>query len=126
MTGDHILLELPADATYGRIARAAAANLALRRGYSLTEIDDLRLAVDEAVITLLGPDAQELPMSVSFDARATHVEVDLRVSEGAPIPAERAARFAEIAASLVDHYDVDRTIPRVRISKSRAPRDTDG
>lgn len=125
MTGDRISLELPARPEYGRVARVAAANLALRRGYTLAEIDDLRLAMDEAVITLLGPREHDATMSVTYDAETARLTIDLQVVDGEVIPPERASRFAEIAGSLLDHYDIDRLQPSVRIVKRRAQRSDD-
>lgn len=125
MSGDRISMELPARAEYGRVARAAAANLALRRGYTLTEIDDLRLAMDEAVIALLGPAAQDTAMSVAFDAEPARVTVELTVIDGVDIPAARAARFAEIAGGLVDFYEIDRERPKILLVKARDDHEDD-
>ena len=52
---DQISLRLPASAEFGRIARAAAANLATRLGWQAVDIDSLRLAIDEALAVLIGP-----------------------------------------------------------------------
>lgn len=54
---DRIRLVLPADPAYGRIARIAVSSVALRLGVPYPVVEDLRLAVDEAVILLLRPDA---------------------------------------------------------------------
>jgi hypothetical protein len=53
---DHVRLSLPARHEYARIARIGVAALALRMGFTYREIEDLRLAVDEALIFLLGSD----------------------------------------------------------------------
>jgi hypothetical protein len=50
---DEIRLDLPASGPYARIARVAASSLALRLGAPARAIEDLRLAVDEAVVLLL-------------------------------------------------------------------------
>ena len=50
---DEIRLDLPASGPYARIARVAASSLALRLRVPARRIEDLRLAVDEALVLLL-------------------------------------------------------------------------
>ena len=54
--GDVVELRLPADAAYLSVLRTATAGLAARLDFTLDEIEDLRIAVDEACAMLL-PDA---------------------------------------------------------------------
>jgi serine/threonine-protein kinase RsbW len=57
--GDDIVeLRLPADGAYLSVLRTATAGLAARLDFTLDEIEDLRIAVDEACALLL-PDAVE-------------------------------------------------------------------
>lgn len=64
---DHVLLELPWDRDNVVLARSTAGHLAARAGFSVQEIEDLRLAVDEACGLLL---AQEPIMAAALDALA--------------------------------------------------------
>lgn len=50
---DEIRLDLPASGLYARIARVAASSLALRLRVPARRIEDLRLAIDEALVLLL-------------------------------------------------------------------------
>lgn len=54
-TGDGaaLVMSLPADTAYVSVARAAAAGLASMLDWTLDELDDLRIAVDEASTMLL-------------------------------------------------------------------------
>ena len=55
--GDDVVeLRLPADGAYLSVLRTATAGLAARLDFTLDEIEDLRIAVDEACALLL-PDA---------------------------------------------------------------------
>jgi serine/threonine-protein kinase RsbW len=58
---DVVELRLPADGAYLSVLRTATAGLAARLDFTLDEIEDLRIAVDEACALLLPdavPDAQ--------------------------------------------------------------------
>ena len=50
--GDRIRLTVPATAAAARITRVSAAGLATRAGFSYGEVEQLRLAVDEATALL--------------------------------------------------------------------------
>ena len=54
---DVVELRLPADGAYLSVLRTATAGLAARLDFTLDEIEDLRIAVDEACALLL-PDAE--------------------------------------------------------------------
>lgn len=53
VTNDSIELRVPADPAYLAVIRTAAAGLAARLDLTLDEIEDLRIAVDEACALLL-------------------------------------------------------------------------
>jgi serine/threonine-protein kinase RsbW len=57
--GDVVELRLPADGAYLSVLRTATAGLAARLDFTLDEIEDLRIAVDEACALLL-PDLRVL------------------------------------------------------------------
>jgi serine/threonine-protein kinase RsbW len=53
-TSDSVELRVPADPAYLAVIRTAAAGLAARLDLTLDQIEDLRIAVDEACALLLG------------------------------------------------------------------------
>jgi len=119
---DQVQLQLPGAPEYGRVARIAAAHLALRRGFSLNEIDDLRLVIDEAVVMLLGPGLPTGRLDITYSVEGDEVGVDARVlsDPDIPLPVDRMDRFAELVGELVDSYDIDPATYRIRLSKRKA------
>lgn len=108
MTSEVIRLRLPARPQYGRLARIAAAQIAVRRGFTLREIDDLRLAIDEAVILVLGPAPEPGNLEVEYTLTKADLAVTLSISdETAKIPTERIERFTELASDLVSSFAID-------------------
>ncbi|MGH8828897.1 MAG: anti-sigma regulatory factor, partial [Jiangellaceae bacterium] len=47
-SGDLVELRVPASSAYLVVLRTTAASLAARQGFTLDDIEDLRIAVDEA------------------------------------------------------------------------------
>ena len=100
---DQVRLVLPADAAYGRVARITASSLALRLGLSFRRIDDLRLAIVEALVLLLRGEPADGSISVVFTVMSRGLTVDLSGSAGAgPLSLDDEERFAELVASIVD------------------------
>ena len=52
-TADYVQVKMPAESAYLSVLRTAAAGLAARLDFTLDEIEDLRIAVDEACAMLL-------------------------------------------------------------------------
>jgi len=101
---DQIRLVLPADASYGRVARITASSLALRLGLSFVRIDDLRLAIDEALVLLLASQPPDGTITVWFTVEADGLAVDLHGVDHAPGITSGAAtrRFEDLVIPLVD------------------------
>lgn len=123
-----VRLVVPAEAQYGRVARAAVSSLALRLGVPYRRVEDVRIAVDEAVILLLQlvPMARELVIEIGVSAH--RLDVDITVNPEAladadppaepgrhdgpdhPADDERLDRFGALVAETVDRFDA-RTRP---------------
>lgn len=77
---DVVVLTVPAEVGYLGVLRTATAGLAARLQFALDEIEDLRIAVDEACAMLLAiavpRAALECHFSVTDDALAVEVTVD--------------------------------------------------
>ncbi len=55
---DVVDLRVPADPAYLAVIRTATAGLAARMNLTLDEIEDMRIAVDEACVLLLSPESE--------------------------------------------------------------------
>ena len=122
---DEVLLRIPAQPEFGRIVRVGGAALGIRQGLSFAEIDELRLAIDEAVILLLdGSDADdqtELVTTFRFDDG--RLEMEMHASAGAELRSDAVDRFDEICGPLIDDYDIDPDRAWLRLRKTPSPLD---
>lgn len=131
--GDEITLRVPANSAYARLARVGAAALALRQGLAFAEIDDLRLAMDEAMILLLDVDRNPAEndavaigtkpspseIAVTFRVADGRCEVEARRTDAQSVREEAVTRFAAIASDLVDEFEVNESKAWIRIVKQR-------
>ncbi len=123
---DLIRLTLPASTPYARIARVGAATLAFRWGFSQRQIQDLRLAVDEAVILLMGHQHRKGTISLEYRIVGDQMRVTGTVALADPTPSghffddEAVQRFRDLAGDLLTEYELDATDHRVQMVINRA------
>jgi anti-sigma regulatory factor (Ser/Thr protein kinase) len=120
MIGDEVRLVLPAQPEYGRIARITASSLALRLAFTFPQIEDLRLAVDEAIILLLRPQDDEGTITITFQVSPDRLVVDAEASGRHVEPVlddEAVRRFEQLVAETVDAFELDRAHSRVHLEK---------
>jgi serine/threonine-protein kinase RsbW len=65
---------IPADPAFVRIARLAAGDMGGRAGFSVDELDDVRLAVDEVCATLISAGGPILELRMQAHDRALIIE----------------------------------------------------
>ncbi|MGH9078298.1 MAG: ATP-binding protein [Acidimicrobiales bacterium] len=125
-TQDEVRLVLPAMPEYLRLARVTAAGLASRLDFTVDQVEDLRLAIDELCFTLTGDQGRpggtvELRYTLGEDFLA--VEGTGRFDPGTrTAPAERSELSELILAALVDEHEIsgDGDGPRFSLVKRRA------
>ncbi|HEV7656304.1 MAG TPA: anti-sigma regulatory factor [Mycobacteriales bacterium] len=76
---DVVELRLPADGAYLSVLRTATAGLAARLDFTLDEIEDLRIAVDEACALLLPDAVAGAAMTCLFSLADRSLTVTVRV-----------------------------------------------
>jgi serine/threonine-protein kinase RsbW len=84
-TRDHVTVCMPAEGAYLSVLRTATAGLAARLDFTLDEIEDLRIAVDEACAMLL---AQAIPgtnLECAFDLSAEEMTITVSVTAAEPV-----------------------------------------
>jgi hypothetical protein len=117
-----IRLEVPAQPEYGRLARVTVAGLGLRLGFTYSEVEDLRLALDEALIALLddGPRSGIIGLVYGMDDDGMEVDVTGRFAEGTPTVSVRAVdRFERMVADLVDEARLEPDAFHIHLAKRR-------
>ena len=89
VTEDQVLLRLPADSAYLTVLRTATASLASRLDFTIDEIEDLRIAVDEACAMVLPHSAEgsELECSFTLSSNSLGVQVSATTQQ-AELPAK--------------------------------------
>jgi serine/threonine-protein kinase RsbW len=108
VVGDVIELTVPALTGYLGVVRTATAGLAARLSFTLDEIEDLRIAVDEACVMLLTlpgpypPDSATLTCRFRVQHEQLAVTVGARVSDGATLPPEHSFAWQVLTAHAAD------------------------
>jgi len=127
--GDIVELTVPADPAYVSVLRTVTASLAARRDFTIEEIDDLRIAVDEASSLLLphtAPDSRLAAVCRPTENTLTAVvSVPARTSADAtPFKIDTTSFAWMVLAALADSVSTDHGAERVSVtlSKSRSVR----
>lgn len=103
---DVVMVRLPAAAAYLAVLRTTTASLAARLDFTLDEIEDLRIAVDEACCLLLAsaePGA-ELTSVFEMSADAIHVKVSTPTTGRGPARDSFAWTVLSALAGQVDSW----------------------
>lgn len=108
-------LAIPAIPAFARLARLTAARLARRHGFTYREVEDLRLAVDEAMVALLAPDTPGADLEIRYVVSPSRIEIDF--TGVAAADDDQADRFDAMVADLVDERSLDRTGHNIRLLK---------
>ncbi len=113
---DVVLLTVPADGGYLSVLRTATAGLAARLHFALDEIEDLRIAVDEACAMLLAIATRDAQLDCRFAVTddALTVEVTVTTVKGARLPAESSFAW-KVLTALTTTASADATRDRATI-----------
>lgn len=125
---DLVVLRVPAEPRYARVLRIAVSAYAVRLGLLPAAVEDLRLAVDEALILLLGSTVADeaegksagstIVLALDADGDRPPVSVEMRLEPDPDrVEADPSAlsRFEEIVPSGVAIAAVDQRHGRVAL-----------
>ncbi len=101
-TTDTMRVVFPADEQFSRIGRVAVAGLALRLEIDVQQVEQLRLAVDEAIGSLTGSGS----IVVEADWRPGHLRIEV-TNPDAAIDLDRRLALEGTLGGLVDRASVD-------------------
>ena len=98
-TRDQVKVCMPAEGAYLSVLRTATAGLAARLDFTLDEIEDLRIAVDEACAMLLGQAIPGTNLECAFDLGADLMMITVAVTAAEPrIPAKDTFAWTVLSA----------------------------
>ena len=120
---DEVQLVMPADPEFLRLARVTAMGLASRLSFTIDEIDDLRIAIDELVFGLIGTAGRPGRVTMRYSLHDTGLEVQGTGSfeDGAATPG--LTELSELILDAVaDEHELldDGTAPSFRLLKRRS------
>jgi hypothetical protein len=120
---DEVKLTLPATPEFLRLARVTASGLASRMGFTVDEVEDLRLAIDELCFALTGspPPDGTVELRYRLDGAALQVEGVGHFNGTAALPLTLTDLSERILDALVDEHELlaDDGVPRFRLVKNR-------
>jgi hypothetical protein len=98
-----VQLSIPADPRMLRFARVTAAAMAVDLSFSIEEIEDLRVAVDELAAAAIEGCDESTVLQLSFEVRDSELCVDGTVPAEGPLP-ELHPMARELLELLADDY----------------------
>jgi serine/threonine-protein kinase RsbW len=125
---DVVVLVVPADGSYLAVLRTATAGLAARLQFTLDEIEDLRIAVDEAcamLLTLAGRPTRpgtELTCLFQVTEASLSIEVAIPVKEDAALPGGQSFSW-QVLTALAGEVTAESSGGQaaIRLTKRRVP-----
>ena len=121
---DHVKVCMPAEGAYLSVLRTATAGLAARLDFTLDEIEDLRIAVDEACGMLLSQAAPGATLSCDFTLGEDSMTIAVSVlSQRAQPPSRDTFAWTVLSAlaGTVDAWVGPGSKVTVMLRKSREP-----
>ena len=103
----HVELRLPADGAYVSVLRTLTAGLAARLDFTLDEIDDLRIAVSEAVAMVLEQADGDAELVCAFDLSTARLQLVISAAAAAPDEADYESFGWQVLATLTSEAGID-------------------
>jgi serine/threonine-protein kinase RsbW len=123
-TGE-VRLEVPAAPEFLRISRIMAAGVASRVGFTLDEVEDLRIAIDEVCFSMVGPRGRTGTIALRYllDTDRLTVEGTGHFSDGLGNEPVLSALSKQILAAVVDECELSagEEGPQFRLVKRHRP-----
>ena len=113
---DQVVLRLPAASAYLSVLRTATASLASRLDFTLDDIEDLRIAVDEACALLLPHAVEGSSLECAFDLSPDALAVTVSVPTAEPVPIAQDSFAWTVLTALVGEVTSKETDDGVMLS----------
>jgi len=102
---DQVTIRMPADGAYVSVLRTATAGLAARLDFTLDEIEDLRIAVDEACGMLLAQAAPGADLECDFTLGEDRMGIAVSTVASEPRPPARDTFAWTVLSALAGEVD---------------------
>jgi len=102
---DRVTIRMPAEGAYLSVLRTATAGLAARLDFTLDEIEDLRIAVDEACGMLLAQAAPGASLECGFTLGADRISIAVSALTQQPRPPARDTFAWTVLSALAGSAD---------------------
>ncbi len=116
MSSDHVELRVPASGAYVSVLRTAAAGLAARLDFTIDDIEDLRIAVDEACAVLLPLADADARLTARFDLEPGRLQVAVSVPSSATDSPNRNTFAWTVLSALASEVDASVDDGRVTLT----------
>jgi serine/threonine-protein kinase RsbW len=117
--GDAVEVRIPADVVYVSTLRLTAASLAARCDLTIDDIEDLRLAVDEACALLLPHATPDTTLDARFELAEGKLAVDTSVTTSDSAEPDRDGFAWTVLGALASSVDVRRNDDRLTITVTK-------
>lgn len=99
---DTVTLTVPPKGEYAKAVRLVSASLATRAGMSFEQVEDVRMAAEEAFVLVSDRAAPGAAVSVVFEARDEDLSIEASCTAGAGTAEGEALERAEYAHFILD------------------------
>lgn len=121
---DTVSIRIPASPAYLQVVRLIAAGLASRLGFTIDEIEDLKIAVDELCAYLTGSQGREGELAIDFRVGDGQLAIEGRgeLAPGQKVRTDLTEFSKMILSTVVDSAELEGQdgSPRFALSKSKA------
>lgn len=117
--GDVVSMQVPADVAFVSTLRLTAASLAARCDLTVDDIEDLRLAVDEACALLLPHATDDSTIDARFELATGRLTVDTSVSSAESAEPDREGFGWTVLDALTSSVDVSQKNGQLTISVTK-------
>lgn len=124
MVSGEVRLEVPASPEFLRVTRIMVAGVASRLGFTLDEVEDLRIAIDELCFTLVGKGRDgRLSLRYVMSADALEVFGSGHFVDGDSHDVRLSPMSEQILSAMVDECEIESGSdgPTFRMVKRRRP-----
>ncbi len=121
---DKVSIDIPASPAYLQVVRLIAAGLASRLGFTIDEIEDLKIAVDELCAYLTGTQGREGSLIIDFLVDGDRIEINGRgdLSPGQKVRTDLTELSKMILGTVVDDAHLEQLdgSPTFSLSKTKS------